>query len=64
MARQSKYPEEFRRQAAALVLDSGRAIRDVARELDVNHETFQIIGRLDDPHGLHDLWAKTLNDDL
>lgn len=41
MARPSKYPEEFRRQAAALVLDSGRSIRDVARELDVNHETLR-----------------------
>lgn len=38
MARQSKYPEEFRRQAAALVLDSSRTIRDVGRELGVNHE--------------------------
>ncbi|SCG38006.1 transposase [Micromonospora coxensis] len=41
MARQSKYPEEFRRQAAALVLDSGRTIRDVGRELGVNHETLR-----------------------
>lgn len=41
MARQSKHPEEFRRQAAALVLDSGRSIRDVARELGVNHETLR-----------------------
>ena len=41
MVRQSKYPEEFRRQAAALVLDSGRSIRDVARELGVNHETLR-----------------------
>jgi transposase len=39
LARQSRYPEEFRRQAAALVLDSGRTIRDVGRELGVNHET-------------------------
>ncbi|WP_158610868.1 transposase [Micromonospora endolithica] len=41
MARQSKYREEFRRQAAALVLDSGRTIRDVGRELGVNHETLR-----------------------
>ncbi|MEU8046706.1 transposase [Micromonospora echinofusca] len=33
LARQSKYPEEFRRQAVALVLDSGRTIRDVDRKL-------------------------------
>jgi transposase len=39
MARPSEYPAEFRKQAAALVLDSGGSIRDVARELDVNHET-------------------------
>lgn len=36
-----RYPEEFRRQAAALVLDSGRTIRDVGRELGVNHETLR-----------------------
>jgi transposase len=41
LARQSKHPEEFRHQAAALVLDSGRSIRDVARELGVNHETLR-----------------------
>jgi transposase len=41
LARQSKHPEEFQRQAAALVLDSGRSIRDVARELGVNHETLR-----------------------
>jgi transposase len=41
LARQSKHPEGFRRQAAALVLDSGRTIRDVARELGVNHETLR-----------------------
>ena len=32
-------PEEFRRKAAALVLDSGRSICNVGRELGVNHET-------------------------
>src|SRR4051812_15590879 len=41
MGRQSKYPEEFRRKAAALVLDSGRSVRDVGRELGVNHETLR-----------------------
>ena len=41
MGRQSKYPEEFRRKAAALVLDSGRSARDVGRELGVNHETLR-----------------------
>ncbi len=41
MAPPSKYPEEFRRQAAALVLDSGRSVRDVGRELGVNHETLR-----------------------
>jgi hypothetical protein len=41
MGRQSKYPEEFRRNAAALVLDSGRSTRDVGRELGVNHETLR-----------------------
>jgi transposase len=37
----SKYPEEFKRQAASLVVDGGRSVRDVARELDVNHETLR-----------------------
>lgn len=41
MGRQSKYPEEFRRKAAALVLDSGRSTRDAGRELGVNHETLR-----------------------
>ena len=36
MGRRSKYPEESRRNAAKLALDS---IRDVARELGINHET-------------------------
>ncbi len=38
MGRFSKYSEEFRRQAAMLVVDGGRGVRDVARELDVHHE--------------------------
>ncbi|GAA0910699.1 transposase [Pseudonocardia zijingensis] len=41
MGRRSKYPEEFRRNAAQLALDGGRSIRDVARELGVNHETLR-----------------------
>ncbi len=41
MGRQSKYAEEFRRKAAALVFDSARSIRDVGRELGVNHETLR-----------------------
>jgi transposase len=41
MPRRSKYPEEFRRNAAQLVLDGNRPIRDVARELGVNHETLR-----------------------
>ena len=41
MGRVSKYSEEFRRQAAILVVDGGRGVRDVARELDVNHETLR-----------------------
>ncbi|WP_106279710.1 transposase [Geodermatophilus tzadiensis] len=38
--RVSKYSEESRRQAAMLVA-GGRGVRDVARELDVNHETLR-----------------------
>jgi transposase len=41
LGRQSKFPVEFRRQAAMLVVDGGRPVRDVARELDVNHETLR-----------------------
>lgn len=41
MPAQSKYPEEFKRQAASLVVDGGRGVRDVARELGVNHETLR-----------------------
>jgi transposase len=41
MGRRSKYPEEFRRNAAKLALDGGRSIREVARELGVNHETLR-----------------------
>ena len=42
MPRPSKYPEEFRRDAVELVLSSPqRPLRDVARELGVNHETLR-----------------------
>lgn len=41
MGRVSKYPPEFRDQAVALVLDGNRGVRDVARELGVNHETLR-----------------------
>lgn len=41
MGRVSKYSEEFRRQAAMLVVDARRPVREVARELDVNHETLR-----------------------
>jgi transposase len=40
--RPSKYPEEFRRDAVELVLSSpNRPLREVARELGVNHETLR-----------------------
>jgi transposase len=41
LGRQSKYPEELRRQAAMLVVDGQRPAREVARELGVNHETLR-----------------------
>lgn len=41
MGRVSQYSEEFRRQAAMLVVDGSRSLRDVARELGVNHETLR-----------------------
>jgi transposase len=40
--RPSKYPEEFRRDAVELVLSSPqRTLREVGRELGVNHETLR-----------------------
>jgi transposase len=39
--RPSKYPEPFRKDAVDLVRSSGRTIRDVGRELGVNHETLR-----------------------
>jgi transposase len=41
LGRVSKYSEKFRRQAAMLVVDGHRPVREVARELDVNHETLR-----------------------
>lgn len=41
MPRPSKYKEDFRRDAVELVRSSGRTIRDVGRELGVNHETLR-----------------------
>jgi transposase len=39
--RPSKYSEDFRRDAVELVRSSGRTLRDVGRELGVNHETLR-----------------------
>jgi len=40
--RPSKYPEEFRRDAVELVRSSpGRPLREIGRELGVNHETLR-----------------------
>lgn len=41
MPRPSKYNEGFRRDAVELVRSSGRTLRDVGRELGVNHETLR-----------------------
>ncbi|MFC9257229.1 transposase [Amycolatopsis thailandensis] len=37
----SKYPEQFRRDAVELVSSSDRPLRQIARELGVNHETLR-----------------------
>jgi transposase len=39
LGRPSKYPLEFRREAAQLVLTSDRSMADIARELGVHHKT-------------------------
>jgi transposase len=40
--RPSKYPEQFRRDAVELVRSSpGRSLREIGRELGVNHETLR-----------------------
>jgi transposase len=41
VSRSSKYPEQFRKDAVELVRASDRPLRQVARELDVNHETLR-----------------------
>ena len=42
MSRPSKYPEEFRRDAVALVRSSPeRTVAEIGRELGVNHETLR-----------------------
>lgn len=41
MPRPSMYSEDFRRDAVELVRSSGRTLRDVGRELGVNHETLR-----------------------
>jgi len=41
MPRPSKYAEQFRQDAVELVRSSGRTLRDVGRELGVNHETLR-----------------------
>jgi transposase len=38
----SKYPEQFRKDAVALATSSDRPLRQVARELGVNHETLRV----------------------
>ena len=39
MARQTRYPSEFKEEAVALVNSSGRSIADVARSLGVSYRT-------------------------
>ncbi len=41
MPRPSKYPEQFRKDAVELVRSSGRSLREVGKELGVNHETLR-----------------------
>jgi transposase len=41
VSRPSKYPEQFRRDAVELVRSSGRSLREVGKELGVNHETLR-----------------------
>jgi transposase len=45
MGRRSKYPEEFRRNAAKLALDGGRSVPEVARELGVNRNWVEALRR-------------------
>lgn len=41
MPRPSKYPEQFRRDAVELARWSDRSLREIGRELGVNHETLR-----------------------
>lgn len=41
MSGKSKYPEQFHKDAVALATSSDRPLRQVARELGVNHETLR-----------------------
>lgn len=41
MPRPSKYPEPFRRDAVELARSSDRSLREIGRELGVNHETLR-----------------------
>lgn len=41
MPRPSKYPEQFRQDAVELARTPGRTLREVGRELGVNHETLR-----------------------
>ena len=41
MSGTSKYPEQFRKDAVELVRASDRPLRQIARELGVNHETLR-----------------------
>jgi transposase len=41
VARPSKYTEQFRKDAVALVRSSDSPLRQIARDLDVNHETLR-----------------------
>jgi transposase len=37
--RRSRYPKEFRRDSAALVIDQKRTVADVARQIGINNQT-------------------------
>ncbi len=39
MGRQSRFPEEFRREAVRLVVTTGRPVLQVAKELDISEKT-------------------------
>lgn len=68
MARQTRYPFEFKEEAVALVKSSGRSISDVARSLGVSDRTLwywvdqdrKARERADDPTALDDNEAAEL----